>query len=297
MGQRDAFLSLMAIGDAFGMKYEFVTHDQTASRDDLSYGPNPVFGAYPPSEYTDDTQMSLANAELLLSPAFSDAATLDNDALIGAWLKAFKRDNRLGYSQIMYGILETSADANEFRAQVNPKMGVTSGGAMRAGPFGLLPDVADALRLAEQQARITHDTVPGVNAAKAVALTVHHLHHGGSRANLPAVLADTLGADWNGEECGNTGHPNNGLTIVTQALNAIDSAASYGDVLLTGVNQSPHADTDTICALGMLFASRCTDLTNDLPPNLYATLCAGGGEYGLAYLGQVDAQLMRRFPA
>ena len=36
------FLVHKAIGDAFGMKYEFVEHDCNVSADDLRYGPHPL---------------------------------------------------------------------------------------------------------------------------------------------------------------------------------------------------------------------------------------------------------------
>lgn len=290
----DRFLSLMAVGDAFGMKYEFVTHDQSVAEADLHFGPNPNFAAYQAGEYTDDTQMSLANAELLLSPAFTEAAHVTDDALIAQWLAAFKRDKRLGYSQTMYAVLDDSESPQDFRARVKPELGVTSGAAMRAGPFGLLPDVNDVRQLAARQARITHNTPAGVNAALAVALTTHHLHYGGSRAALPDYLKHHLGDEWNREAGGYTDSPNNGVKIVSQALHAIAGPKTYSGVLLRGVNQSPHADTDTVCALALLFASRCADITDDLPEALNTD--QGRGPYDRTYLHGIDRQLLHKFP-
>lgn len=48
-------------------------------------------------------------------------------------------------------------------------------------------------------------------------------------------------------------------------------------------------------SLAMLFASRCEDIADDLPPALTEGLAEG--PYGRPYLCGVDAQLLTGFPA
>ena len=48
---------------------------------------------------------------------------------------------------------------------------------MRVTPVGLLPCIEEVLRLAEVQARVTHDSAGGVESAQAAALTVHYCYH------------------------------------------------------------------------------------------------------------------------
>ena len=56
-----------AIGDAFGAGYEYVKHKGLHSVDQLSYVQHPRHRDTAPGMYTDDTQMSIAIAELLVS--------------------------------------------------------------------------------------------------------------------------------------------------------------------------------------------------------------------------------------
>ena len=84
------------------------------------------------------------------------------------------------------------------------------------------------------------------------------------------------------------------MHIVTQALAALENAKALSGVLLNVVNQNEISDTDTVCAIAGIIASRCTDLENDLP----ATLIAGleNGTYGADYLHKIDKEVMAVFP-
>jgi ADP-ribosylglycohydrolase len=284
------FLFLMALGDSYGMKYEFVPHAQDRTAADLFHGPHPKFTEYQTGHYTDDTQMSLANLELLLTGRrhFSD------DDFVTKWLDAFKRDPHQGYSKYMWKVLSESETATAFRTAINPTGGHTSGAAMRAAPFGLLADIDDVKRLTLQQAVLTHDTQTGKNSALAVALAAHFLHHGGRRRDLPAFLDTHIGAGWNSAANGFTPDTGNGLNIVTQALAAVQAADTMSGILLAVVNNDGLSDTDTICAIAAVIASRAGDVVNDLPQRLTDGL--ENGRYGAAYLKQVDMAAAKAFP-
>ncbi|MCP3139703.1 ADP-ribosylglycohydrolase family protein [Pyxidicoccus xibeiensis] len=293
--ERAHFLFLMALGDSYGMKYEFAPHPQDRTAEDLVHGPHPTFTGYTQGHYTDDTQLSLANLELLLRKRQAGQMAPDADECAAAWLEAFQRDPRPGYSKHMWAVLSQVATAGELRRRLDPKRGVSGGSAMRAGPFGLLGEVEEVKRLAAMQARVTHDTTAGVNAAQAVALAVHFLHHGGARGALKPFIAQHLGADWNAPVSGFTPEPGNGLNIVTQALRAVTQAkTALSEVLLQAVNNDAVSDTDTVCAIAMGVASRARDLDDDLPRALVEGLERGA--YGAAYLRAVDARACQAFP-
>lgn len=286
---RDEFLTAMAIGDAYGMRCEFVEHDCTLTADDLAYAPHPTYTAYLPGHYTDDTQMSLANAELLLA-----GTALAREDFVARWLDAYKRDPREGYSRHMQKLFTEAVTVEDFISGIDANKGVTSGAAMRAGVFGLLPDPLHVSRLVIDQARITHNTDAGINAAQAVALAVHYLHHGGVRENIKRFVERQISPQWNAPMNGYTDDPNNGLNIVTQVFDVVSEPATLSQTLLNAANYAPVTDTDTLCALSMLIASRDLDTENDLPQTLYDT--AGQSPFGLPYLADIDAQLLRAYP-
>lgn len=287
---QETLLYTMAIGDAFGMKYEFVEHDIPVSKSDLFFASHPKFLDYQIGHYTDDTQMSLGNAELLLK---GDTKSLTQRDFVVAWLEAFRRDPRPGYSKYMFALLSKNPSPEEFVSSINPDLGTAGGAAMRAAPLGLLEDKNEVMRLSRLQARITHNTPAGITSALAVSLSSHYLHHGGSTRSLPSFLDDTLGKQWCSASNGLVDDPNNGLKIVQQALASVYGQTSLSGVLLASVSQSRRADTDTIGAIALAIASRDSTILDDIPQKLHDTLETG--PFGAGYLKETDKKLMDRF--
>lgn len=285
------FLNLMAIGDAFGMKYEFVDHPIPVNRDDLFYAPHPKFIEYQTAHYTDDVQKSLANGELILQ---KNPRKITRNDFVNAWLEAFKRDPRQGYSHFMFSLLSGNPSAETFCARMDASKGVTSGAAMGATPLGLPEDTELVKILTCEQATITHNTNAGVNSALAVSLSTHYLHHGGRLEFLPFFLDKHIGANWASPKNGLTDDPHNGLKIVSQGLNALGRTNSFSEVLLAGVSQTRVADTDTICAIAMAISSRRAEIKDDIPGVLRREL--ENGPYGANYLKNIDAQLLKKYP-
>lgn len=292
MPTEDNFLYLMAIGDGYGMKYEFQSHEIPIAASDLFYDRHPKFLDYQIAHYTDDTQKSLGNAELLLKIKPEEITA---DDFIASWLQVFKRETpRPGYSKYMYKIMCESTTVEEFRLSVDPSKGVTSGGAMGAAVLGVSPDLPTVIRITELQTVITHNTKPGRNAALGASVSAHFLHHGGSPRFLENFLDQSLGADWCSPETGRTDNPDNGLKIVRQALNALSNCKTLSEVLINSVSQDKVADTDTICALAMALASRQSGIIDDLPTRLHTDL--EDGAFGSGYLKKIDARLSIQFP-
>jgi len=285
------FLSIMAVGDVYGMKYEFVDHDIPVNSADLFYGPHPTYIEYQAKRYTDDTQMSLANAELLLEKSSEEIKRRD---FIQAWMSAFRRDPRLGYSTFMFQLMNENLSPEEFSMRVDSSKGTTSGALMRAAPFGLLDDIDVVKKLAGEQAAPTHNTSVGITSAMFVAVSTHYLHHGGRMQHLESFLDLHLGKNWCSEENGRANDPHNGLMIASQILSTLKTGGSLSRILLAGVSQTRNADTDTICAAAMAISSRRKDIANDLPSNLREGY--ENSSYGLSYLRDIDTSLAKKFP-
>jgi ADP-ribosylglycohydrolase len=287
----DDFLTWMATGDAFGMKVEFVDHAIPVPGSALSFGPHPKFTAYQTGHYTDDTQMAMANATVMLDKGLF---LMNADTFVTAWVERFAADPRVGYSKYMYALLQRQPTPAEFRAALDPTRGTTSGAAMRAAPFGLYDSLDMVAFATQEQAVVTHDTPAGRTSALAVALATHFFHHGGAPAALDSFLDLHVGKGWASPQNGLTDEPGNGLRIVVQALDSLRAAATFSDVLLAGVSQARVADTDTICAIASAIASRRTDLVDDVTETLLPHL--EKGPHGVDELRALDKALMQRFP-
>ena len=105
----------MAIGDAYGAAFEFMSDDFIAGKNDLSgYKRNPethLGGGC----YTDDTQMTIAIAEHLLS-----GEAPSHEGLAEHFVVVFKRDERRGYSKRVFGALQNAGNGRDFLAAITP---------------------------------------------------------------------------------------------------------------------------------------------------------------------------------
>jgi ADP-ribosylglycohydrolase len=123
--------------------------------------------------------MSIAVAEVLV-----DEPPWSREAFAGGFVRAFKRDPREGYARGFQKFLEGTSDGASFLRDIRPDSD-KSGAAMRACPCGLLESVERVTEIATLQARPTHDTSDGVNAAVASALMAHF---SACRLGTPAEL-------------------------------------------------------------------------------------------------------------
>src|SRR5262249_23094189 len=125
-----------------------------------------------PGFYTDDTQMTLAVAEALVS---GERWTPEN--LAARFVECFHRDPREGYAGGFYAFLQEVRDGETFLARIRPHSD-KSGAAMRAAPLGVLPSIGEVLERCRVQAAITHNTPDGLGAAMAAALMTHYTLYG-----------------------------------------------------------------------------------------------------------------------
>jgi ADP-ribosyl-[dinitrogen reductase] hydrolase len=271
----------IAIGDAYGAGFEYA--DQNLVKNDLSKFVKHPTHDLQPGQYTDDTQMSIAIAELLI-----EEKPFDENIIIAKFIEVFKRDPRDGYSRGFQAILERISTVAGFKQEVVPDSD-KSGGAMRAGPLGTLPDAFKVIVAARQQAKITHNTIDGIAAAQAVALMTHYfLYDKGPKAGIGQYL--TLAGTRNWDESWTGKVKAQGWMDVRAAVTCIKATDNLADCLKMVVDFG--GDTDTAAAITMAAASCSKEMKKNLPQHLYDTL--EKGKYGLRFLRELDEKLMAK---
>lgn len=124
-------------GTPAGRGFEYVDPGFTAAHNAAhnaarGYVQHPRFGVRPGS-YTDDTQMTIAIAELLVFGAPWTA-----DTLADAFVRVFRRDPREGHARGFHQLLTELGDGAEFPRRIRPDSD-KSGAATRAGPWACCP--------------------------------------------------------------------------------------------------------------------------------------------------------------
>jgi ADP-ribosylglycohydrolase len=273
----------LAVGDAYGAGFEFAEPDFVTAHNTLrGYVRNPVHPDLLPGRYTDDTQMTIAVAEVL-----ADGEPWTAASFAESFVRAFHRDPRPGYARGFSALLPELADGAALLARIRPDSD-KSGAAMRSGPIGLLSTVDDVLRCAEVQARVTHDTADGVESAQAAALAVHYCHLGiGPVAEVGRWVDGLLpSGDWAEPWTGPVG--SKGRMSVRAALTALASHTSMGELLRACVAFT--GDVDTVATIALAAASRSAEVVQDLPSVLLRDL--ERGPYGHDHLMALDLRLL-----
>ncbi|HWQ65934.1 MAG TPA: ADP-ribosylglycohydrolase family protein [Methanospirillum sp.] len=293
----------IAIGDAFGARFENqVRESVTLDGEERTY--------HTRNQYTDDTQMTVAVSELLISGLALTGSNLA-DALIGA----YRRDPRSGYSEVTRGMLELSANGAEFlRCLPDDEIAKrrSDGSAMRAIPIGLLPDLNDVIRFASVSSAISHGHPDAIAATVGVALLAHDRYYTGRPFSkslkeiiglIPNLTSSTEAyfnqvlAGWNPEiileEYENYGVPYTESRIFFGAVIAI--LARFGEdpyrALLEAVRLGGDTDTTASVILG---AALIRPGAQTLPEELIIGL--ENGPYGRDFLIAIGDQLSAKFP-
>lgn len=271
----------LAIGDAYAAAFEFVDRDLTRDHQLGDYARHPRHDIAP-GRYTDDTQMSIAVAELIVSEA-----PFTRENLADCFVQAFQRDERPGYAKGFFEFLQGVKDGADFLARIRPTSD-KNGGAMRSAPVGIFRTVAEVVDKAALQARLTHDTEEGAGAAVAVALMAHFFLYGlGARGELPAFLASHApGPAWSEPWTGKVDVK--GYSAARAALGIV----LEHDRLTAMLDQAVRlgGDTDTVAAIALGVGSCCREVQNDLPQRLLMGLEAG--TYGREFLRDLDRRLL-----
>lgn len=278
--EEDVMIVELAIADAYGAGFEYAPEELVREHNNLTgyvKHPRHDIGL---GRYTDDTQMTIAVTELILS---GEEWTSEN--LAAAFVRCFKRDERPGYAGRFYQFLQSVKDGAEFLALIKPNS-EKSGGAMRATTIGAIPDLDRVIAMARLQAAITHNTEKGINAAIAAALAAHYfIYNLGSKDELPRFLERHVSHDWSRPWTGPVGE--GGMESVHAAITAIVQGTSLSDMLRRAVAFT--GDVDTVAAIALGAASSAREVYHDLPAPLITGL--ENGPYGRDFLLQLDRQL------
>ncbi len=271
----------LAIGDAYGAGFEYSPNRMIRELNDLSgYVQHPRHGIRPGC-YTDDTQMSLAITEAMVS---GEPWTKEN--LAARFVSAFKRDPREGYARGFFAFLQDVTDGTDFLDRIRPESD-KSGAAMRAGPIGVYRAVDTVIERSTLQAAITHDTPDGIAASVAASLMSHYfVHRLGAKADLPEFLSEYVPGEWAVPWKKKVGAK--GIMSVRAAITAVTGHGSLSSILRACIAFT--GDVDTVATIALGAASCCEEVAQDLPDVLLDTL--ENGEYGLEFLRALDDQLM-----
>jgi len=271
----------LAIGDAYGAGFEYVATEMIRQQNTLAgYVKHPRHHIQPGC-YTDDTQMSLAIAETIVSGAPWNPAVLADQ-----FVAVFQRDPRKGYATGFYHFLAHVRDGEQFLRDITPSS-EKSGAAMRAAPIGIYPTIPLVIERCTMQAALTHNTPKGINAAVAAALMTHYfLYHLGPKAELGSFLEGQVHGRWASPWTGKV--KSQGWMSVQAAVTALTRCDTMGDLLQRCIQFS--GDVDTVAAIARAAGSCRPEIAQDLPAHLFDEL--ENGQYGRDYIRLLDRQLM-----
>jgi ADP-ribosylglycohydrolase len=164
-------LLFCAMADAYAtaVKYNPSRVLETLKMD--KYYAHPDNANHRPGEYTGDTEMSIANANLLV-------ATKDPSSLTGAhFTQSYYRQYLAGkkrkvYPRRLQDALVAAKSEHELWHYIKP-LSPGNESTARSVPIGILPSIDEVIRLATIQAGTTNNTPDGRTSAVAVALLCH----------------------------------------------------------------------------------------------------------------------------
>ena len=273
-----------AIGDAYGAGFEFSDRSKIELKNTVcSYETHPLYREIS-GRYTDDTQMTIALAELMLSE--KDWTDLN---IANSFIELFKVDSRRGYAKRFYSFLSEIETGEEFLRKIINKS-ERNGAAMRSYVIGLYNDEQNLIEKTTLQAEVTHATSNAVNSALAIALSSHFFFYNkGRKEELITYLNDILGTSWKGNWKGEVGV--SGVETVEAVLSIVTSKHSMRERLKSSVDFG--GDVDTVASLVLSLSSMDKSVKNDLPVFLIDDL--ENNLFGKDYLIDLDRRLINKF--
>ena len=275
-------LKEIAIADAYGAGFEFSSPDKISSGNKLNrYFNHELYGTI--GKYTDDTQMSIAICEALLS--FQPW----NDQLVAQKLvECFKRDSRPGYSKGFYELLQSVNNGAELLQRITPNS-ERNGAAVRSIPIGFMSTPSTVIKYSNVQAKVTHNTKIGIRSSTTVALIAHYgIHQSGHTDSISKFLhnynLNIWNLNWNKEASVHA------YDTLSAALTCLASNNSLSDILKNSVELG--GDTDSVAAIAVGLGSCFKNIENDLPKTLFNEL--NEPDFGIPYLDQLESNLHTR---
>lgn len=291
-----------AFGDAFGVAFELLM-DREKVRSKFQFDHYDFGGqGWKKGQYSDDTQMSMAVAELLLSQKEFNELNLANK-----FVEVYRRDPHSGYGSIGPSLKKVKNGADLLRTI--PGNSKDNGACMRAKLIGILPDLKKVIQYAKINARVTHNTPSAIASSVCIATATHYFYYNlGSPKNVFDYCINACkGIDGEsityfkairdmekldpallfGEENEFKGVPANGMRTAGAVLYIIskfykDPAETLREAILLG------GDTDTVASICLGIVAIKTGI-NKLPAFLFRDL--ENNTYGRDYLIKLGEEL------
>jgi len=301
----------IAQGDAYGHAVEYIKFP----RDQHVYDKALLFNGYDkhpthnlkPGQYTDDTQMSIAVAEVLIAEkalcmdlptgamSYMDNFKKMHQAFADSFVGCFKRDPRDGYARGFQAFLEGVVDGQDFLARINPDSD-KNGAAMRSVPLGVLPDDELVYYVAGEQAKLTHHTSGGVGSSMFVGYMSHFaIYYNEPLSKAREFFQDKLSmsdrsehlAPWPG---GPVVGPGVGMATARAVMTLISTETTLLGIARKAIEWG--GDVDSVLSIAWGIASARMDGA-ELPPFFEGGL--EDGAYGRDFLRDLGAKLMETY--
>ena len=271
-----------AIGDAYGAGFEFAARAIIEKENNLThYRTHPRYQSIY-KKYTDDTQMALALAELLI-----DKIELSRENIANKFVEVFKRDVREGYASRFYQFLLSINSGEELLKKIIAKS-ERNGAAMRAYPLGILKTESEIIEKNAIQMAITHNTETAKIASEAIALTSHFfIYNKGNQQQLIEYLNDFQNYQWKANWQNEV--TMNAVETVEAVLTILKNEISLKNMLLKSINFG--GDVDTVASLTLAIGSQIKNVEKDLPTFLFEEL--ENGDFGRDFLMQIENQFLK----
>lgn len=236
------------LGDIIGSPYEFDRGNKTKDF--------PLFSKC--STFTDDTVMTVAIADALLSVGQDAPDERIRQAVIAAMREYGRRYPHAGYGA------RFSLWLAEERPQPYNSFG--NGSAMRVSPAAwLYYDIASVRRVARLSAEVSHNHPEGIKGAEATASAIFLGRTGHGKAEIRRYIKEQFGYALN-RTCDEIRpqyrHIESCMETVPEAVTAFLEGDSFEDVLRTAV--SLGGDCDTLAAIAGSIAEGFYGVPEDL---------------------------------
>lgn len=303
-------LERMGISDAYTAATEFIEKNPDIMDQQIAeallftrYLRHPYHTDMNPGNYTDDTEMSIANAKVLINYNFPFKPI----QFAEAYVYEFVRNNRRkGYAKGFYNLLSSVESGFELLKVIKPNS-VKNGAAMRSVPLGVLPSVEQVIETANLQAKITHDTHPGFFSARAVALLSHFSLHSDrelSYENIYPFMAKFLPREdwnkyeyvfctpWDGSPVTDKHEVPIAITTVHAVTHLLNLNLSLLDTLKTVIQWMGDTDSVASIACGILSARKQEE---QFPTFMYHDFEKNRPVSNLEYLNNLNFLLMQKY--
>lgn len=292
----------IAQADSYALSCEYI--DEIKYKDLIdsllkyeSYHSHPSYHNNIPGHYSDDTQMSIAVSEYLI-----DLSNNINNPIINYFFNAFKRDPIDGYSRNFQKLLNDSQSVEELKTNLITNSD-SNGAAMRSVPIGFIKDISYVVKIAEEQAKVTHNTFGGIISSIMVALLSHYYKYSNDdftkllqylvkqdfnhQEVIVSLFELFINNDWTGRLCNKNPLCKNGLGLATvhSAITILKNKNSLLDMMSEIICNG--GDTDSVASIVWGIASH---RYNDKLPDFFESDLRND-TYGFKYLIDLNSKL------